>query len=413
MKRTIGVFIACILTVSLIQAQNQEAITNNSVIKMVKARLSDELIIDMIQNSEINFDLSEGAIQNLKDESVPVEIIKEMQNAVLKQSSKEVKNNQASSTTPPENKPEAPKQVPADTQPVKNETEGTLTPQVINALGYAAPVKSLVSYYENEFEMMSVTISEWDRQIKASLDDAARINEEIAKTESELRDKKNASAENYDSAILLLYKRLAEDRLKYKQIKEKMLQDGANISKKLAELSKNKERSIGKEYDEVSQQVKSFDADPSKADLAVAVTFNKLKINDKTTYFITPATELLYWHQNEIYKVRDLIENWNKKAMEIAQQNVVLNNQLEPLQRQMEEYKTSPKKFKSEISALKKQINATEKEKKQLTWKMSNESSEMAGELKKTSEEIKNSAKERFTDIIANINYYYQEKLNL
>jgi chromosome segregation ATPase len=413
MKRTIGIIIACILTASLIQAQTDEILTNSSVIKMTKARLSDELIIDMIKTSQTNFDLSEDAIQNLKTENVSGAVIKEMQNAFIRQTGSNGKTISASQTTPTEKKPDYQKQVQETPKPAVSTPEDNYKSQVIEALGYVAPAKDLVNYYETEFEMMSVTISEWDRQIKSSLTDAENINEQILQTEKELREKINADAKNYNSEILLLNKKLVDNRAKYKQIKDKMLQDGENFTKKLAEISKEKERSLGKKYDEVSQQIKSFEADPSKAGNTVSVTFNKLIINDKTTYFISPSTELLYWHQNELYALRDFIAKWNIRVEEIVRQNTELNNKLEPLESQMQQYKVSPKQFKSEISSLKKQINSTEKEKKQLAWKMGNDSSEMAGELKKMCEDIQNSAKERFTDIIANINYYYQEKLNL
>ncbi len=44
---------------------------------------------------------------------------------------------------------------------------------------------------------------------------------------------------------------------------------------------------------------------------------------------------------------------------------------------------------------------------------MENDSKELADYLKKNCLEIQNSVKERFEDIIGNINYSYQEKLNI
>lgn len=413
MKRTIGILLSCILITGLIQAQTEATITNSSVIKMVKARLSDELIIDMIQNSGVNFDLSESAVQNLKAENVSQAVIKEMQNSVPRTASSKTQEKALAQTAVTEKTSEVQKPPVEVTQPEKSEIKELTQIRVINALGSIAPVKSLVTWYETEFETMSVTISGWDNQIKVSLDEVARINNDISGLESQLREKKNANANNYDSGILLLYKSLNDDRLKFRQSKEKMLKDGEAITKKLAEISKDQERSMSKEYDDVSQQIKSFESDPSKATDPVAITFSALKLNYNPARNILPATEMCYWYKNELDYIYGMIEEWNKKAREIAEQSVVLNDKLAPMQHQMEEYKTSSKKFKNEISALKKQINATEKEKKQLAAKMETESNQLAEELKKHCKDAQNSAKERFEDIIGNINYYYQEKLNL
>ncbi|HNX65690.1 MAG TPA: hypothetical protein PKH02_02345 [Bacteroidales bacterium] len=411
MKRTIVILMACFLISGLTQAQSAETITNSSVVKMVKARLSDELIIDMIQNSEVKFDLDEAAIQNLKAENVSATVIKEMQNSLLRSITE--KEKQATQPGSVEKKTESGKHTGEVDQEDGKEAKVTPQSSVIDALGYVAPLKLLVTYFETEFETMSVTISGWNKQIKASLDEVEKINNEIADIEKQLREKKNANANSYDSEILLLYKNLNDSRLKYGQAKEKMLKQGEDITRKLADISKEQERSSGKEFDEVSQRVKAFEGDPSKASIPVVVTFNPLMVIDKTAVYIFPATEMLYWYQNELENIHNLILEWNQKSSEIAGQNDILNKKLEPMQRQMEEYKTNAKKFKSEISALKKQISATEKEKKQLAAKMETEGNLLADELKKMCKDIQSSARERFTDIIGNINYCYKEKLNL
>lgn len=413
MKKYIIIFLSFFSAACLAQAQTADTITNNSVIKMVKANLSGDLIIDMIENSITDFDLSENAVQRLRQENVPDEIIKEMQKKNPDQGKEPESINNNNVQVAAVKEPDV-KQQPQEKEKIPDKAEGEIASgRSVEAHGYVAPLKALVTYYENEFEVMSVTISEWDRQIRSSLAEGAGINKDISDIEAGLREKKNASADNYDSSILLLYKSLYSNRLKYKELKEKMMKDGALVTKKLADMNKEKEHSLGKIYDEISQQVKSFESDPSKADETVKVSFSALKINDQTADAILPATEMLYWYRNELNKVYDLIEEWNKKADEITVENDALNERLKPLQTQMDEYKTNPKKFKSEISALKKQISSVEKEKRQLAGKMGTESSQMADELKKRCKEVQGSARERFNDIIANINYYYQEKFNL
>lgn len=65
-------------------AEPKEIITNASVIKMTKAKLSEDLIIDVIKTSEVNFDLKVESMVNLSNNGVSSTVIKEMKNAMEK-----------------------------------------------------------------------------------------------------------------------------------------------------------------------------------------------------------------------------------------------------------------------------------------------------------------------------------------
>lgn len=73
-------------------AQKQEVLTNQSIIKMVKAGLPADLIIAKIEDSEVNFDLSTDGLIALAEAKVPDEVIRAMR---AKQSGSPV------TTTPP------------------------------------------------------------------------------------------------------------------------------------------------------------------------------------------------------------------------------------------------------------------------------------------------------------------------
>jgi hypothetical protein len=210
-----------------------------------------------------------------------------------------------------------------------------------------------------------------------------------------------------------LKKKLVEYRADYKELKNKLLTEGESISRKLTDMSSDNARSIGKEFDEVSQLVKSSNTNPGLGENAVSITMAGFSFIDNTTSYITPATEMLIWHQNEINELQKLIEQWNPRVKNIIRKDAELNEKLKPVTGKLEEYKSEPKKYKSEIALLKKQKDAIEKEKKNLADQMENDSKELADHLKKASTIIQTSVKERFTDIIGNINYTYQEKLNL
>jgi uncharacterized coiled-coil DUF342 family protein len=404
MKRRLSVILTGLLIVSFIQAQPGETLTNSAIIKMVKAKLSSELIIDVIQSSTVLFDLNENAIKNLESENVTPQVIEAMKMARDAQASEKnvtgvapvLKTDKASAI------PVAVKQ--------KDEVQPT---QVLEALNYVAPIKELVTYYQKEIKLLDGTITDWDTKIRNDLKEVNEINEQITQLESDLREKKNADSKAYSTEILALKKKLSEYRVNYKQLKTKLLTDGQNITKKLTDMSSEKARSISKEYDEVSQLVKSANTDPGTGENAVPITFTGLNINDNTTYYMTPATEMLIWHQNEIDELQNLVKKWNPRVKEIIQKDAELKTKLEPVNSKLDEYKANSKKYKTEIASLKKQRDGIEKERKQLAGQMENDSKELADYLKKISTEIQNSVKERFTDIIGNINYSYQEKLNL
>lgn len=61
-------------------AQEKELLTNNTVIKMVKAKLSEDTIINKIKGSKADFDLSTDGLIKLKEAGASDNIINAMQN---------------------------------------------------------------------------------------------------------------------------------------------------------------------------------------------------------------------------------------------------------------------------------------------------------------------------------------------
>jgi hypothetical protein len=59
-----------------------EILTNESVINLVKAELSDDFIIKIINKSEVNFNMSVDSMILLSDQNVSSAVIKEMKNAM-------------------------------------------------------------------------------------------------------------------------------------------------------------------------------------------------------------------------------------------------------------------------------------------------------------------------------------------
>jgi chromosome segregation ATPase len=272
------------------------------------------------------------------------------------------------------------------------------------------PIKGLVEYYENEFVSLSAEIARWDKQIKDSVEAINRINGQINLLETELRAKKNADSKKYSAEILALKTKLDMQRARYKQAKTNMLQNGENICKKLEDISSAKASSISDKYGVARQQIKDTKIEPSRVGSAVPVTFTKLRIFDNTTKFLSPLSEMLVWHQNEIDELYKIAVQYNAKVKDVVAQDAELTKQLEPVNSKLNEYKTDTKKYKQEIATLKKQKSALEKQRKLVSDSMEKDSNELADALKLLRTEIQASAKERFTDIIANITFLFQEK---
>jgi uncharacterized coiled-coil DUF342 family protein len=417
MQRRLSVIITGLLVVSFIQAQTDETLTNNAIVKMVKAKLSNELIIDVIQNSTTLFDLNENDIKNLENENVSSQVIEAMKIAKdAKASSVKIiapvkeQGTEKSVTGPP------PVQTIAKTADIPiavKQKDAVQSTNVMDALNYVAPIKDLVTYYQKEIESLDGTITDWDNKIRTTLKEVNEINEQITQLESDLREKKNADSKGYSSEILSMKKKMSECRVNYKTLKTKLFTEGQNITKKLTDMSTEMARSIGNKYNDVSQLVKSSNTDPGAGEKPVPITFTGPDTNENTTYYIAPATEMLVWHQNEINELQNLVEKWNPRVKEIIQKDAELKTKLQPINSKLEEYKSDSKKYKAEIATLKKQRDGIEKERKQLAGQMENDSKALAAYLKTHSEEIQNSVKQRFADIIGNINYSYQEKLNL
>ncbi len=121
---------------------------------MVKAKLSNELIIDVIQSSTVLFDLNEKAINNLKSENVSPQVIEAMKMA-----------RDAHSSSVQNAVPDKASAIPIAVKQ-KKEVQAT---QVFDALNYVSPIKELVTYYQDEAKLLDGSISEWDNEIRNTL----------------------------------------------------------------------------------------------------------------------------------------------------------------------------------------------------------------------------------------------------
>jgi len=405
MKKRISALMLGLLLASIVCAQNADTITNSSILKMVKAKLSDELIIDVIRSSPVQFELSENSLKNLSEQNVSQKIINVMKTAggYREASMPDIFTSQQKvAPGEPEPLPVAPPSSP----PVKkmpDSDNGNM------ALGYVVPIKNLITFYEKEFESLTATMEGWDKRINSLTDASNRIMEQIVQTGNQLTEKKNVDSKSFSGEILELKKQLNGYRENYRKAKENLLEEGENITKEMEKISSEKLQAVGNVYNSVSQDIKSADADPSVNPVSVAVTLKDLEVNKSASAYISPVHEMLVWQMNEIRETREVIKKWNVKVKEVMAADNELSRQLDPLRSKLGEYQSDTKKYKVEIAALKKQISGVEKERKNLKGRMEDDSKELASYLKQSRAEIQKTLEERFSDIIENINYSFGE----
>lgn len=473
MKKFVSVIFISLFVINYLQAQPAEKLTNSTIIKMVKAKLSDDLIIGEINNSEVNFNVSPDSIKYLSAENVSSQVIGAMKAANDKQISIAPKESITQTTPVEPEKPLIPDKetaiqpaiIQANDTIMKPETiqtpirkeEASVQPEIVqltdsvkqpnneklksetlpspeiskkdlksergtdnlnkesastvNAMSYISPMTELILFFDQEITSLSGIIQGWDLRIRKSLESGKQIRDGISELEKELIQKKNANSKGFTSEINSLKANISKQRESLKLWNANMFMDGANITKELKSINNKTNQSIDEKFSSVSRLVSAFDPDPTRVDNMKTIKLPNQKYKDNIVVYVAPAGEMLICYQNEILSLKDIILLWNEDVVAVNKKDSEFSNQLEPLKKELMNYQLTPKKYKSEISGLKKQISLIEKDRKLLDKKMGNDSKELSKRLNQMCKEVQASVNERYSDIIENINYSYQDNL--
>jgi len=443
MKKYLSLILTGLLMAVVVNAQNADTLTNNSVIKLSKSKLSDKLITDMIQNSPVMFDLSPEAIKNLEDAGVTAVVIQKMKSA----SPGKAEPVKPEPVKPEPVKPEPVKAEPAKTEPVKAEpvkaetvkaepvsdsksdpapvkpeyepeptafepsnATGTVS---LEALNYVGPLTELIKFNESKFKGLEIAISEWDKQVRGYIADINKVKDQMLQVEHELRMLKKADTKAFGTDIISLKGKLDAYRKNYKQTKEIMIKGGETIVKNLETVSSGAVRDLSKAYSEASQQVSSGNPNPANGEKAVTLNYSSGEVSGDCVSYIVYLNEMLEWHQNEISALNNVINDWNPRVTSIISEDDQLKKQIEPIENRLQELSSNQKLNKAEISTLKKQVSDIEKSRKKLADKMKDDAKELASHIKQMSQKNQESLKVRYEDIIENITYSFLEKLSM
>lgn len=402
MKKIIFAFVL-LLCVGFIKAQDADILNNSSIQKMAKANLSDELILDVISSSEVNFNLNPDSVKILSQNNVSEAIIQAMKIAQEEENKIQQQNTTIASIKPEKPLPEP--LLPKPTNIIKQQSNFEIV-----TISYVTPIKDLVLYFHTEFDVLATTINTWNKQVLDSLQKAKVLNQQILQLELLLREKQNSNALTYSSEILSLKRALTNNRNSLVLLKNGMRNNGLKITSELKKIEQEREKLLLSKCDEISTQIKAY---PINLNIANTSTNTSLAIQKKDLDLSAQTTdiaEILYWYHNQIYALIDVATVWNAKAQTILDEDARLKVELDACQTKLDQAKQNSNK--TELSSLKKQKASLVKERKRTSKQIKYDSKEFALYVKQYKLNLALIYKQRYANIIENVQYAFQEKLN-
>lgn len=362
--------------------------TNNYVLNMVKANISDEDIINEINISKVNFDISEDSINLLLSKNVSDKIIAVMKNAVNKQFEK---------------RPEISFQNKLDLPVIFNENDS-----VIELKGFVIPLKGLIEFYENDYFIVSDQLQKWNETVKLSNIRFNEIDSMISEDKKQLFNYKIANSNKYTFEVTSQKSTLIGHRDILKQHKIERVNEGKQIIEELKQLYKDVVSMSILKYREVSSSIRSKNCTPSTWGNAVQSSLKVLTINtDNIEKCIFPASELLYFDKNERKTLLEDILIWNNEIIKSIQEYEELSKKLEQAESFLTVYKLDSNKYKAELSMQKKKCSSLRKNMNNLQTKMKEDSKVFSRSIKQKGADFKESLNERYLEIADCINNEY------
>lgn len=450
MKRFISVIsLILIFTGGALYCQNNDQLTNKAIVRMVKAKLSDELIIYEISNSNVNFNLSTDSVQFLKSQKVSEAVLLAMREINESQHPESVNVKVVADNAVQAGLTVTKHELPGDTvavhkrqrldtvvttdsdtlvPPVEIKTIAKQSPTQIpppaivkveknaeenRAIGYVVYINDLVTFFKDRSDYYTNIVNGWNKQMTDSISQIEILNKKMEKIESEILSLENADSKAFSGDILSLKTQLNACRYLFKRLKMNVQLFGTKITQQLETFNKEDIRLTDDKFNTVSQQIKNAEPAPEANNQSVVINYPVQIINLQTLNYILPATTIIYWYRNKGISLKEIVKTSSDKVAQINLKDAALVEQLTQSKKDIETYKSDAKKNKTKISALKKNCDSIEKQRKIFAKQMETDSKQLSAYLKQMRLEVQNILKERYNDMIENINYMYQTKLNL
>lgn len=426
MKKFVLVLSILILAVGHSFSQSSETLTNSTILKMVKANLSDEIIIDEINNGTVNFNLSSDSLDLLVKQNVSSSVIAAMKTAGKEIMETPVSESQNTVETPVTETSQVDIQLPSPLT-IKEESWTDEIPDPenrnyvvqrsgtqVNSISYVNHLNDLVLFYDQQFISLLKIIQKWDMHVAQQIQKEKDLSDKMNKLRNDLNEEKNATAQPFNSKISNLKASLAKVRTEHNLLREKFTSYGKFLSQELTNLDKTTESQIKEKFDEVTKKISKDDPDPSVSESFELIEIPRKKFKADLVVHLTPVTIIPAFFENEILQVRDTIEIWSGRAFNLIKKDATVKAKLDPLTKKLAGYlsesKEKQKLNKLDINALKKECATLTKERKNLAKQMEKESEQLADNISTLKEQIIAAINERFLDAIENLNQTYQDK---
>lgn len=396
-------------------AQSNETLTNTTVLKMVRAHLSDDLIIDEISNATVNFNLAPDSVTYLLNEHVSREIINAMTDAQLKQHPVATVPN----PVPPPVTVPSPVAVPeSKPDPIPEASNSSISEKpagnTVTAISYVVPLKDLFIFFDARVAALNAYMQKWDEKIRKSLDDEKQLHESMLLMQADLTGKKNISAKPFDNDILSHKAKLAKYREEHELLKEKIRVEGKELAEDLKTMSNDQVNLVGNTFIEINKNIKKVNVDPAVGEFPEQIVIPEPEITANLIVHTEPLKVIPACYRNEIRSLKDTVILWTEKARVVIQRDAALKKQLEPLNTQLAQYlsqsKENQKLNKTDIAALKKQCDNLLNERKDLFRKMEKDRDILTSNMTRLRDELISVLTERYLDAIENVEFSYQDK---
>lgn len=342
MKKVFSLLLITLFAVNCLHAQTSEALTNTTIIKMVKGKLSDELIIDEINSSKVNFDLGNEAIIALSDANVSEKVLQAMKAANAIQH------------------PGTPKEIllPATTSPP------------------ATPLNQIEKTTQTQDEAVPATVKveaavePQSSEVKLPLEDSLYAETDTVTESIEVT---SPSPEQITPAVP------ADQVINHKA------QATAEITKSELPITK-------------------LTVENQETENGISVLIEQPAITIETISYVEPVAQLIPFYNNEFSSLAGVIQDWDKKiriSLQKEKQNTEANTKLE---KQLTDKKNADARpFSPEIIDLNKNLALSWEQRKKIKADMITEGKNLAEELKKISKTTDAEIDAKYKEVSKNV----------
>lgn len=437
MKKSCFTFIFCSCFCCLMAVNN---LNNESVIKMTRANLGDEIITDEIRNAKVTFELDSASISRLKAEKVSEIVIGEM----IKKSGEIVKieaditnTSETSAVMDTLNndtiRNDKVIEVPAvetitiespveEIQPLKDSIEVVPAAKTeametqandneIRFVGFVIPVKEILVFYMNDITELNRIFSEWSTTLEGLIAKGRDINTETKRLEIELFAKKASDTKLYNAEMIAIRSQIEGKRASFKQNYIAIDEYAKTAHKAILSEGDALMKRISDTYDKTVKSVKSYDLSAetwSEYEKKLFVDSTDLLENDNLFY---PLCELIYFEKNAFKTVKMLIDRCNLKITQLNTGYEEVCEQIKTSELATEAYKKESKKYKAELGSEKKKLSGLNKKKKSIVNDMKSACINLSKELNAEGNALVVALKERIDNIVTDIDYNLQERI--